>query len=152
MRSAKQDFAVEIASLKGQLSDALATLAALANAARESGAASFTLKKFLARNQLSESQYHKLRRQGRGPRVMSVGTCGVRISRQAELDWIAARETEAEAASRETAATENQTSAPDEDARLTTSATAATTNGATSRWTTTARFELRPMMRRSQVG
>jgi hypothetical protein len=70
-------------------------LAALANAARESETASFKLKKFLARNDLSESQYHKLRRQGRGPRVMSVGSCGVRISRQAERDWIAARETEA---------------------------------------------------------
>jgi hypothetical protein len=35
---------------------------------------------------------------------MSVGSCGVRISRHAELDWIAARETEAEAA-KETAST-----------------------------------------------
>ena len=74
-------------------------------AAREGEAASFKLKKFLARNDLSESQYHKLRRQGRGPRVMSVGSCGVRISRQAERDWIAARETEAEAA-KETASTQ----------------------------------------------
>ena len=88
----------DIAALKGQLSDVLATLATLANAVREGEAASFKLKKFLARNDLSESQYHKLRRQGRGPRVMSVGSCGVRISRQAERDWIAARETEAEAA------------------------------------------------------
>jgi hypothetical protein len=104
MRSAKQNFAADIAALRRQLSDVLATLAALANAARESETASFTLKKFLARNQLSESQYHKLRRQGRGPRLMSVGSCGVRISRRAERDWIAARETEAEAA-KETAST-----------------------------------------------
>jgi hypothetical protein len=104
MRSAKQNFAADIAALKGQLSDVLATLAALANAAREGEAASFKLKKFLARNDLSESQYHKLRRQRRGPRVMSVGSCGVRISRQAELDWIQARETEAEVA-KETAST-----------------------------------------------
>jgi hypothetical protein len=98
MRSAKENFAADIAALKGQLSDVLAVLVVLASAARESEAASFKLKKFLARNDLSESQYHKLRRQKRGPRVMSVGSCGVRISRQAELDWIAARETEAEAA------------------------------------------------------
>jgi hypothetical protein len=72
-------------------------LAARANAALESETASFKLKKFLARNDLSESQYHKLRRQGRGPRVMRVGSCGVRISREAERHWIEARETEAEA-------------------------------------------------------
>jgi hypothetical protein len=104
--SAKQNFAADIAALRTQLSDVLATLASLANTARESDTASFTLKKFLARNQLSESQYHKLRRQGRGPRLMSVGSCGVRISRQAELDWIAAREQEAEAAAKEIALTE----------------------------------------------
>ena len=98
MRSAKQNFVADIAALKGQLSDVLATLAALANAVRDGEAASFKVKKFLARNDLSESQYHKLRRQGRGPRVMSVGSCGVRISRQAERDWIEAREAEAEAA------------------------------------------------------
>jgi hypothetical protein len=96
MRSAKQTFAADIDVLKGQLSDVLAMLVALANAARETEAASFTLKEFRARHRLSESQYHKLRRQGRGPRVMSVG--GVRVSREADRDWIEARETEAEAA------------------------------------------------------
>jgi hypothetical protein len=98
MRSAKQDFAADIAALKGQLSDMLATLAALAKAAREGETGSYTLKQFRTRHKLSESQYHKLRRQRRSPRVMSVGSCGVRISREAERDWIAARETEAEAA------------------------------------------------------
>jgi hypothetical protein len=98
MRSHKQNFAADIAALRSQLSDVLTVLVALANAATEGEAASFTLKKFLARNDLSESQYHKLRRQGRGPRVMSVGSCGVRISRRAERDWIESRETEAEAA------------------------------------------------------
>lgn len=98
MRSPKQNFAADIAALKRQLSDVLAAIVGLANAASEGEPASFTVKIFLARNHLSESQYHKLRRQGRGPRVMSVGSCGVRISRHAELDWIAARETEAEAA------------------------------------------------------
>jgi hypothetical protein len=96
MRSAKQNFAADIDVLKGQLSDVLATLAALVNAARESERerASFTLKEFRARHRLPESQYHKLRRQGRGPRVMNVG--GVRISREAERDWIAERETDTE--------------------------------------------------------
>jgi hypothetical protein len=50
MRSHKQNFVADIAALKGQLSEVLAMLAALANAARESETASFTLKKFLARN------------------------------------------------------------------------------------------------------
>jgi hypothetical protein len=96
MRSAKQDFAADIVALKGQLGDMLATLAALANAAREGETGSYTLKQFLARHKLSESQYHKLRRTGRGPRTMRTGSVGVRISRQAELDWIVAREAEVE--------------------------------------------------------
>ena len=97
MRSAKQNVASEIAALKEQLASVVATLVALANAAAVGERGSYSIKEFLARNQLSESQYYKLRRQGRGPRVMSVGACGVRISRQAELDWIAARETDADA-------------------------------------------------------
>jgi hypothetical protein len=113
MRSVKQNIAtLDIAELRDELRRVGEMLAILVNAASEGEAASFKLKKFLARNDLSESQYHKLRRQGRGPRVMSVGSCGVRISRQAELDWIAAREIEAEAA-KETAAAENETSAPE---------------------------------------
>jgi hypothetical protein len=115
MRSPKQKIAVlEIAELRDELRRVAQTLALLVTLASEGEAASFTVKKFLARNDLSESQYHKLRRQGRGPRVMSVGSCGVRISRQAELDWIAAREIAAEAA-KEIAATENETSAPEEE-------------------------------------
>jgi hypothetical protein len=112
MRSAKQDFAVDIAALKGQLSDVLAALVTLLNATSEHEVASFTLKSFLARNHLPESQYHKLRRQGPGPRVMSVGSCGVRISRQAELDWIAAREIDAEVAARETAGAQERNERP----------------------------------------
>jgi hypothetical protein len=105
MRSRRQNIPVPgIAELRDDLRRVVQMLAALANPARESETASFKLKKFLARNDLSESQYHKLRRQGRGPRVMSVGSCGVRISREAERDWIAARETEADVA-KETAST-----------------------------------------------
>ena len=92
MRSAKQYFVADIDVLKGQLADVLATLAALADVAREGETGSYTLKQFLARHRLSESQHHKLRRTGRGPRTMRTGSVGVRISRQAELDWILARE------------------------------------------------------------
>jgi hypothetical protein len=115
MRSAKQTLAADIAALRDELRHVVQMLELLVCAAREGEAASFKVKKFLTRNDLSESQYHKLRRQGRGPRVMSVGSCGVRISRQAELDWIAAREQEAEVAARETAPTENETGAPEEE-------------------------------------
>jgi hypothetical protein len=106
MRSPKQNIAVpDIAELRDELRRVVQMLEQLVCAAREGEAASFKLKKFLARNDLSQSQYHKLRREGRGPRVMSVGDCAVRISRHAERDWIAARETEAEAA-KETASTQ----------------------------------------------
>ena len=97
MRSVKQNIATpDIAQLRDDLRLVVQMLEVLVCAAREGEAASFKLKKFLARNDLSESQYHKLRRQGRDPRRMRVGSCGVRISRQAELDWIVAREAEVE--------------------------------------------------------
>jgi hypothetical protein len=116
VRSLKQNIAIpDIAELRDELRRVVQTLELPVCTAREGEAASFKVKKFLVRNDLSESQYHKLRRQRRGPRVMSVGSCGVRISRQAEPDWIAAREQEAEAAARETATTENETSAPEEE-------------------------------------
>ena len=106
MRSPKQNIAAPaVAELRDELSRVVQMLELLVCAAREGEAASFKLKNFLARNDLSQTQYHKLRRQGRGPRVMSVGSCGVRISRQAERDWIVAREIEAEAA-KETASTQ----------------------------------------------
>ena len=107
MRSPKQNITVpDLADLKEQLGSVIATLTLLVDAAGEREAASFTLKRFLARNSLSESQYHKLRREGRGPRIMKTGSVGVRISRQAELDWIAAREIEAETVAKEIAPTE----------------------------------------------
>jgi hypothetical protein len=68
-------------------------LAHLTNA--KSDAASFSIPEFCERNRISESQYHKLRREGRGPRLMSTGSAAVRISREAEADWIREREREA---------------------------------------------------------
>jgi hypothetical protein len=99
MRSVKQNIATpDIAELRDELRQVGEMLAFLVNAAREGEVGSYTLKQFRTRHNLSESQYHKLRRQRRGPRVMSIGSCGQRISREADRDWIAERETEAEAA------------------------------------------------------
>ena len=115
MRSAKQNFAADIATLKGQLSEVLATLVMLAKAASEGERGSFTLKEFQRRHNLSESQFFKLCREGHGPRLMSVGSVGKRVSREADRDWVAAREQKAKAAARESALTENEKSAPEEE-------------------------------------
>jgi hypothetical protein len=113
MRSAKQDFVADVAALKGQLAEVLATLVMLAKAASEGERGSFTLKEFQRRHNLSESQFFKLCREGHGPRLMSVGSVGKRVSREADRDWIAAREQGA--AAREIAPTENETGAPEEE-------------------------------------
>jgi hypothetical protein len=102
MRSVKQNIAVpDIAELRDELRRVGEMLAFLVNVASESEAGSYTLKHFLARHRLSESQYHKLRREGRSPRTMRTGSVGVRISRDAERDWILAREREAAEAKEE---------------------------------------------------
>jgi hypothetical protein len=101
MQRPKQNFASDIASLRGQLSDVLATLAKLAKAAAIGERSSYSIKEFLARHRLSESQFHKLRRERRGPRTMRTGSVGVRISREAERDWILEREREAAEAKEE---------------------------------------------------
>jgi hypothetical protein len=66
----------------------------LVKSAKESERASFTIQEFCARNKLSERQFYKLKSQGRAPRMMSTGDVGLRISKQAELDWIKDREAE----------------------------------------------------------
>jgi hypothetical protein len=95
MRSAKQNPGSEIAALKEQLASLVATFGALANPAAVGERGSYSIKEFLARHRLSESQFHKLRREGRGPRTMRTGSVGVRISRAAERDWVLEREGEA---------------------------------------------------------
>jgi hypothetical protein len=95
MRSPKQNIAADVAALKEHLNSVIATLAALANAAGGKERSSWTLREFQHRHNLSESQYHKLRREGRAPRTMRTGAVGVRISRDAERDWILQREREA---------------------------------------------------------
>ena len=97
MRSAKQNLTTDIAALKEQLSSVITMLATLVSAPSEGERGSFTSKEFQKRHKLSESQYHKLRREGRGPRTMSTGDVGVRISSEADKDWVAAREAEAAA-------------------------------------------------------
>jgi hypothetical protein len=58
--------------------------------------ASFTIEEWCERHDISVSQYYKLSRSGRGPRTMSTGDVGVRISREADADWIKSREREAD--------------------------------------------------------
>jgi hypothetical protein len=93
MRTDK-NLAADIADLKAQLADVTLALARLVKLADEGDAASFSITQFCKRHHLPESQYHKLRSEGRGPRTMRTGSVGVRISREAEADWIAAREAE----------------------------------------------------------
>ena len=56
---------------------------------------SFTLREFALRHGLSDSALFALMRQSRGPKLMLIGNRGKRVSLQAELAWIAAREAEA---------------------------------------------------------
>jgi hypothetical protein len=89
--------AADIAHLSAQiekLQEQVAALIAAAAAEREA-AASFSIKVFCKRNGLSESQYFKLQREGRGPRTMRTGSVGVRISVESERAWISEREAEA---------------------------------------------------------
>jgi hypothetical protein len=56
---------------------------------------SFTIDEFCGRHKFSRSTYYKLQRVGKGPRTMPVLDC-VRISEDAEREWVAAREAEAQ--------------------------------------------------------
>jgi hypothetical protein len=93
----KQDLAAlvnDIAELKQQLSRVTDALARLAEGDRR---VSLTIAEWCARHGLSESQYHKLRRVGRAPRALKIGNAGLRISIEADREWVKAREAEAEA-------------------------------------------------------
>jgi hypothetical protein len=100
--SAPKKLAADIEELKTQLAAVVATLGVLVNAINEPEAGSFTIRQFCKRHRISESQYHKLRREGRGPRTMATGSVGVRISHEADAAWV--REREEEAAEAATAA------------------------------------------------
>jgi hypothetical protein len=83
----------EFTELKTQLAAVIEAMTRLAD--NKDDAASFSIPEFCKRHRFSEAQYHKLKREGRGPRVMTTGSTGVRISRAAEADWIREREAEA---------------------------------------------------------
>jgi predicted DNA-binding transcriptional regulator AlpA len=98
----KQDLftlAADIAALKQQLSRVTDALARLAEGDRR---VSLTIAEWCARHGLSESQYHKLRKQNRAPRALKIGSAGLRISIEADADWV--RDREAEAAEKQTPA------------------------------------------------
>src|SRR6266446_2913252 len=90
---ATRNLSDEFAGLKKQLAEAINAITRLAD--NKDDAASFSIPEFCKRHRFSEAQYHKLKREGRGPRVMTTGSMGVRISRAAEADWIREREDEA---------------------------------------------------------
>jgi hypothetical protein len=85
----------DIAALHAELLNVAASLASLAKLASAGERGSYSRKEFCDRHDLSESQFHKLCRLGKGPRLMKTGSAGVRISVQADLDWVAEREREA---------------------------------------------------------
>ena len=94
MRSNRK-IATDIDDVKTLLTTVVATLGELAKAISQPQPASFTIREFCERHRLSESQYHKLKREGRGPKTMATGSVGVRISQQADDDWVREREEEA---------------------------------------------------------
>jgi hypothetical protein len=90
---ATRNLSNEFAELKTQLASVIEAMTRLAD--NKDDAASFSIPEFCKRHRFSEAQYHKLKREGRGPRVLTTGSTGVRISRAAEEDWIREREDEA---------------------------------------------------------
>ncbi|MDA9482954.1 hypothetical protein XI07_13120 [Bradyrhizobium sp. CCBAU 11445] len=54
---------------------------------------SYTIDEFCQRQRFSRSLYYKLERAGKGPRKMQLLGC-VRISEEAEREWVKAREAE----------------------------------------------------------
>jgi hypothetical protein len=86
--------AAEVAGLRQQLGTALELLSHLAE---ERARSSYTITEWRTRHKISESQYHKLRRERRSPRTMATGDIGVRISVEADREWTADREREAAA-------------------------------------------------------
>jgi hypothetical protein len=59
-----------------------------------------TIKEFCQRERISRGTYYNLRRVGKGPREMLVGSVK-RISPEARVDWRRERESEAAAAGRQ---------------------------------------------------
>jgi len=54
---------------------------------------SFSVLQFCQRNNISRRLFFRLQQEGRAPRVMRIrGRKSIRISREAETDWVRARE------------------------------------------------------------
>jgi|SRR5215472_5356380 len=77
-----KELSKQLAEIKAQLGRLLA---------RGNGPASFSLRQFCNRHGIRERHYYQLQAEGRAPRTMTIGN-EVRISRQAEADWISACE------------------------------------------------------------
>ncbi len=60
---------------------------------------SFTINEFCRAEKISRAYFYKLKKQGRGPRLMATN----RITQQARRDWQRAREAEAAAGNSEAA-------------------------------------------------
>jgi hypothetical protein len=89
--------ASDLAELKNQLGQVSRALAKLAENGER---ASYTITEWRARHNISESQYHKLRRKKRGPRTMLTGDAGLRISVEADREWVRDRENESKTKTR----------------------------------------------------
>ena len=88
---------VSLNDIMAQLALVNTRLDALAKAIVDSSTTSRTIKQFCQRNNLSVRQFYALQAEGRGPRMMSVGSTGKRVSDEAERDWVGAREADAAA-------------------------------------------------------
>jgi excisionase family DNA binding protein len=51
-----------------------------------------TVRQFCERNSISRSHFYALLKRGEGPKVITIGLRGMRVSRSAELEWRAARQ------------------------------------------------------------
>lgn len=92
--------ASDLAGLHAELRDIAAKLELLAQLAKTAVAASErkskTIKELCAKHGFSESSFFKMCRQGKGPKMIAIGTVGRRITPEAEDAWL--RELEVAAA------------------------------------------------------
>ena len=98
-----KEIAASIADVKTQIADLALIVASLKKSDAPDDLVSFSIERFCKRNGISKRQYFKMQRQGIGPHTLKIGgRKGIRISLEAERDWI--REREAERATEQQAA------------------------------------------------
>jgi hypothetical protein len=92
--------ASDLAGLHTELRDIAAKLELLAQLAKMAVAASErkskTIKELCAKHGFSESSFFKMCREGRGPKMIAIGTAGRRITPEAEDAWLRELEVAAE--------------------------------------------------------